>query len=135
MGQCSKNYRTFLPKYVSLTSQKYGFGIRDPGSGKNLFRLPDPGSGSRGQKCTGSRIRIRNTAWKVVFESGINPSGSTTPATREMIKDIRLSASVADPGCLSLIPDQNFSIPDPSSRVQKISLFQIQIRIKEFKYF
>jgi hypothetical protein len=38
-----------------------GSGIRDPGSGKNLFRIPDPGS--RGQKGTGSRIRIRNTAW------------------------------------------------------------------------
>jgi hypothetical protein len=37
-----------------------GSGIRDPGSGKNLFRIPDPGS--RGQKGTGSRIRIRNTA-------------------------------------------------------------------------
>ncbi len=30
----------------------------DPGSGKNLH-IPDPGS--RGQKGTGSRIRIRNT--------------------------------------------------------------------------
>ncbi len=29
-----------------------GSGIRDPGSGKNLFRIPDPGS--RGQKGTGS---------------------------------------------------------------------------------
>ncbi len=28
---------------MSLSSQKYGFGIRDPGSGKNLFRIPDPG--------------------------------------------------------------------------------------------
>ncbi len=36
-----------------------GSGIRDPGSGKNLFRIPDPES--RGQKGTGSRIRIRNT--------------------------------------------------------------------------
>jgi hypothetical protein len=36
-----------------------GSWIRDPGSGKNLFRIPDPGS--RGQKGTGSRIRIRNT--------------------------------------------------------------------------
>jgi hypothetical protein len=38
-----------------------GSGIRDPGSGKNLFRIPDPGS--RGQKAPnpGSRIRIRNT--------------------------------------------------------------------------
>ncbi len=33
-----------------------GSGIRDPGSGKNLFRIPDPGS--RGQKAPnpGSRI-------------------------------------------------------------------------------
>jgi hypothetical protein len=31
-----------------------GSGIRDPGSGKNLFRIPDPGS--RGRKGTGSRI-------------------------------------------------------------------------------
>jgi hypothetical protein len=31
-----------------------GSGIRDPGSGKNPFRIPDPGS--RGQKGTGSRI-------------------------------------------------------------------------------
>jgi hypothetical protein len=36
-----------LPKKLSLSSQKYGFGIRDPGSdpgsGKNLFWIPDPG--------------------------------------------------------------------------------------------
>jgi hypothetical protein len=63
LGQFSKNYRTFYPKKLSLSSQKYGFGIRDPGSGKNLFRIPDPGvkkaqdPGSRGQKGTGSRIR------------------------------------------------------------------------------
>jgi hypothetical protein len=35
-----------------------GSGIRDPGSGKNLFRIPDPGV----KKGTGSQIRIRNTA-------------------------------------------------------------------------
>ncbi len=32
----------FIQK-LSLSSQKYGFGIRDPRSGKNLFRIPDPG--------------------------------------------------------------------------------------------
>jgi hypothetical protein len=37
----------FLPKKLSLSFQKYGFGIRNPGYGKNLFRIPDPGS--RGQ--------------------------------------------------------------------------------------
>jgi hypothetical protein len=29
-------------------------------------------------------------------------------------------SSVVDPGCLSWIPDQNFSIPDPELRVKKI---------------
>jgi hypothetical protein len=55
-----------FPKIIEVFTQKivtkiYGFGIRDPGSeirdpgsGKNLFRIPDPGS--RGQKGTGSRI-------------------------------------------------------------------------------
>jgi hypothetical protein len=41
LGQFSKNYRTFYPKKLSLSSQKYGFGIRD--LEKNLFRILDPG--------------------------------------------------------------------------------------------
>ncbi len=41
-----------------------GSGIRDPGSGINLFWIPDPGS--RGQKGTGPQIRIRNTAIQYV---------------------------------------------------------------------
>jgi hypothetical protein len=32
-----------LPKKLSLTSQNYGFGIRDPRSGENPFRIPGPG--------------------------------------------------------------------------------------------
>ncbi len=54
----------FLPKQSSLALKNMGLGsgIRDPGSGKNLFRTPNPGS--RGQKGTESRIRIRNTARK-----------------------------------------------------------------------
>jgi hypothetical protein len=42
LGQFSNNYRTFYPKKLSLISQKYGFGIRDPRSG-----ILDPGSGIR----------------------------------------------------------------------------------------
>ncbi len=38
-----KKIVVILLKKLSLCSQKYGFGIRDPGSGKNLFRIPDPG--------------------------------------------------------------------------------------------
>jgi hypothetical protein len=37
------NYFYFLTKKLSLSSQKYGFGIRDRRSGKNLFLIPDPG--------------------------------------------------------------------------------------------
>ncbi len=43
----------FLPKLLSLSCQKYGFGIRDPGSGKTYYwsrvrrhRIPDPSSES-----------------------------------------------------------------------------------------
>ncbi len=32
LGQFSKNYRTFYPKKLLLSSQKYGFGIRYPGT-------------------------------------------------------------------------------------------------------
>jgi hypothetical protein len=39
-----------------------GSGIRDPGSGKNLFRIPDPGVKKHPIPDSGSRIRIRNTA-------------------------------------------------------------------------
>ncbi len=71
----------FLPKKLPPSSQKYGLGIRDAGSGirKNLSRIQGSkkhwitgwGSGiwdlektylgSRGQKGNGSRVRISNT--------------------------------------------------------------------------
>jgi hypothetical protein len=40
LGQFSKSYRTFYPKNVSKLSKLW---VLDPGSGKNLFRIPDPG--------------------------------------------------------------------------------------------
>ncbi len=45
LGQFSKNYRTFYPKncHQALKNMGLGSGNRDPGSGKNLFRIPDPG--------------------------------------------------------------------------------------------
>jgi hypothetical protein len=59
-----------------------GSEIRDAGSGKNLFRIPDPGS-PRGQKSTGSRIRntaggkfatdVNETGGK--FATGVNEAG------------------------------------------------------------
>jgi hypothetical protein len=52
-GPIFKEMLKLLPKKCSICSQIYGYGIREK-------PIPDPGS--RGQKGTGSRIRIRNTA-------------------------------------------------------------------------
>jgi hypothetical protein len=51
------NFQRIIELFTQLSpsSQKYGVGIRDP-------EKPTPNPGSRGQKGTGSRIRIRNTA-------------------------------------------------------------------------
>jgi hypothetical protein len=58
VGPFSKNYRTFYPKIVTKLSKIWvlhpGSEIRDP-------KKPIPDPGSRGQKGTGSRIRISNT--------------------------------------------------------------------------
>jgi hypothetical protein len=63
LASFQKIIELFTPKIVTKLS-KYGFGIRDPGSGKNLFRIPDPGPGVKKAPDPGYRIRIRNTASK-----------------------------------------------------------------------
>ncbi len=70
MGQFLKNYRTFYQKNCqkALKNMVLGSGILDPRSGIRKKPIPDPGS--RGQKGTGSRIRIRNTAsFNIFFHS------------------------------------------------------------------
>jgi hypothetical protein len=37
------HFPKFFTQKIVINSQKYGFGIRDPGSGKNLFRIQEPG--------------------------------------------------------------------------------------------
>ncbi len=64
-GPIFKELQNFLCPKLSLSFQKYGFGIRDPRFG--IRKKPIPNPGSRGQKCTGSRIRIRNTAYTSGF--------------------------------------------------------------------
>jgi hypothetical protein len=74
----SAPYIKLCQRMLLLISRKYDLGclsrISDPGSG--FFSIPDlgSGSGSRGQKSIGSRIRIRNTRNKIstplVVEAG-----------------------------------------------------------------
>jgi hypothetical protein len=56
LGKFSKNYRTFYPKNCHKALKIW---VWDTRSGIRTKPIPDPGS--RGQKGTGSRIRIRNT--------------------------------------------------------------------------
>ena len=112
-----------------------GYGIRNPGSGKNLFRIPDPGVKNAPDPGSGSRIRIPNTSCRsqlfspvlwirnrldrhnfdvfgfgswAGFESG-DGSGSGSVLNHFW--------SVADPGCLFRIPDPKFFHPGPSLRI------------------
>ncbi len=59
--------RVFNYRIIELFTQKFVTELKkiwvwDPRSGIRKKSIPDPGSGSRGQKGTESRIRIRNTA-------------------------------------------------------------------------
>jgi hypothetical protein len=61
----------FVATNLSLSSKKYGFGIRDPGSGKNLFRIPDPGSGFKKAPDPGSGYATLSKIFKgVLFTNG-----------------------------------------------------------------
>ncbi len=75
-GSVFKELWNLLPKKLPLSSQKYGFGIRDPGSeirdprsGIGIWKKPIPDSGSRGKKGTGFRIldpQHCTTAWNTI---------------------------------------------------------------------
>ncbi len=119
-------------KKLSLSSQKYRFGIRDPWSGKNLFRIPDPGvkkapdpGSATLRKFYLFQIRIgRNNvwfwaeaaaAWRRRRHRQIRVrDGSQSQVALLRIRDVY-------PG--SQIPDSNFCQPG------------YLIGIEEFKYF
>ncbi len=54
-----KEFKYFNPSKWFLSSKKYDLGC----SSRILFFLPIPDPGSRGQKGTGARIRIRNSVY------------------------------------------------------------------------
>jgi hypothetical protein len=83
LGQFAKNYRTFYPKFVSNLSKIWvwdlGSEIRDP---EKTF--PDPGSQSRGQK--GTRSRILNTGVLASgHKTGVLASGHKVTRTIECV--------------------------------------------------
>ncbi len=62
MGQFSKNIKLFAQKILTKLSEIW---VWDPGSGKNLSRIPD--SGVKKPQDPGALIRIRNTAFVSCF--------------------------------------------------------------------
>ncbi len=83
-GAASKNLSLLTPKNGFLSSRKYdpGCSSRIPDPDPDFLPIPDPGS--RGQKDTGSRIRIRNT-------------GIFLPRMRILSSSSELSFSKTDP--------------------------------------
>ncbi len=65
LGQILKNYWSFYPKIVTKLSKTW---VWDPGSENRKKPIPDPGF--RGQKGTGSRIRIRNNDFVILTNYG-----------------------------------------------------------------
>jgi hypothetical protein len=74
----------FTQKIVTKLSKIWvwdpGSGIRDPGPGKNLYRIPDPGF--KKAPDPGSRIRICSTRWRE-GEGGGGGRGKNRRSTRK----------------------------------------------------
>jgi hypothetical protein len=72
LSKFSRNYSTFFPKKWSLSSQKYEFGIRDPGK-----PIPDPGSRIQKGRNTyfnnGIQYHAENTG-KYIFPQNVGSS-------------------------------------------------------------
>jgi hypothetical protein len=71
-----------------------GSGIRDPGSGINLFRIPD--SGVKKAPNPGSRIRIRNTDRNLVITRPRKKDIITWQNNRVLAEDKELSPSLEE---------------------------------------
>jgi hypothetical protein len=71
MDQFSKNYRTFYPKnsHQALKNMDLGSGIRDPVSGKNLFRIPDPGVKKAPDPVSGSATLLSRTLMQIRIQA------------------------------------------------------------------
>jgi hypothetical protein len=79
-----KEFQYFNPKKWFLSSRKYdpGWSSRIPDPDPYFLPIPDPES--RGQKCTGSRIRILNTEEEAMSFLLSSYFGSLTALSRQL---------------------------------------------------
>ena len=113
-------------KKLSLSSQKYRFGIRDPWSGKNLFRIPDPGvkkapdpGSATLRKFYLFQIRIgRNNVW---FWAEAAAAWRRRRYRQIRVWDGSQSQVAPDPGMLVPDPVSGSFIPDPDPNILTIS--------------
>ncbi len=65
--------KLFYPKNTQYTLKYMGLGsgIRDPGSGKNLFRIPDPGVKKAPDPGSGSATLVWNYAGSLEFQTPV----------------------------------------------------------------
>ncbi len=85
-GKFSKNYLSFYQKMFTMLSNIWVWdprsGIRDPGSGKNLFRIPESGVKKALDPGSGSATLVINCYMLkfFLFSSRIfSPSSNSTP--------------------------------------------------------
>ncbi len=80
-------FKYFFPKKFILNSRKYDLGcsspIRIPDPDLDFLPIPDPGT--RGQKGTGSRIRIRNTLLQFVDKRNYKICTVQVPLCRAVV--------------------------------------------------
>jgi hypothetical protein len=111
-----------LPQKIVTKPQKYGLGIRDPGSGKNLFRIPDPGVKKAPEPGSGSETLDPVLFWPLDPGSGMgrksaSGSGMNNPdhifQSFETIFLVFLGLKYfdADPGWKNV--GSGINIPDP----------------------
>jgi hypothetical protein len=79
--QFSKNCRIFYPKKFVTTSQKIW--VWDPGSGKNLFRIPDLGPGVKKAPDSGSATLLDSISIPGMNFYSLNPSKNLSSGMRK----------------------------------------------------